>query len=172
VTASLVLQREGEGISERHVPIGDDMKKLFLAGIIQGSIRGHEIYPQDYRRHVKELLLRHVSGAEVYCPIERHPKSLEYEYERGREVFFGHVERAAASDAVIAFLPEASMGTAVEMWEAHKRGVVVLTVTPMRENWTVKFLSTRVFADLDAFERFVISGDLVRLIETHREKQQ
>jgi hypothetical protein len=74
------------------------------------------------------------------------------------------VERAAASDVVIAFLPEASMGTAVEMWEAHKRGVIVLAVTPMHENWTVKFLSTRIFPGLDEFERFVASGELARML--------
>jgi hypothetical protein len=146
------------------------MTTFFLAGIIQGSIHGREIHSQDYRKRLKTLLVKHVPGAEVYCPIENHPDSLGYSDARGREVFFGHVERAADSDALVAFLPEASMGTAVEMWEARKRGTIVLTVSPMRENWTVKFLSTRVFADLDAFEAFVRSGELERMLLGRREK--
>ena len=146
------------------------MTTFFLAGIIQGSIHGREIHTQDYRKHLKDVLLRHVPGAEVYCPIENHPDSLGYSEARGREVFFGHVERAAESDVLVAFLPEASMGTAVEMWEAHQRGTIVLTVSPLRENWTVKFLSTRVFEDLDAFERFTQSGELQRMLAGRREK--
>lgn len=146
------------------------MTTFFLAGIIQGSIDGHAIHPQDYRSHIRDILREHVPDAEVYCPIERHPNSLDYDDAHGREVFFGHIERAGASDVLIAFLPEASMGTALEMWEAYRRGCLILSVTPLQENWTVKFLSTRVFAGLDAFERFVTSGDLMRLIEAHAEK--
>ncbi len=147
------------------------MTTFFLAGIIQGSIHGSAIHPQEYRRRLKAMLLKHVSGADVYCPMENHPDSLGYSDARGREVFLGHVERAAASDVLVAFLPEASMGTAVEMWEAHRRGTIVLTVSPMRENWTVKFLSTRLFADLDAFERFVTSGELERLLAEPRKER-
>lgn len=144
------------------------MTTFFLAGIIQGSIHGLEIHSQDYRKRLKSLLLKHVPKADVYCPIENHPESLGYSEERGREVFFGHVERAAGSDVLVAFLPEASMGTAVEMWEAHRRGTIVLTVSPMAENWTVKFLSTRVFLDLDAFEAFVQSGELQEMLATRK----
>jgi len=148
------------------------MTRFFLAGIIQGSIPGHTIHPQDYRKHIKEILRTHVPGAEVYCPVEKHPSSLEYDEPHGREVYLGHVERAASSDVVVAFLPEASMGTAVEMWEAHKRGAIVLAVTPMRENWTIKFLSTCMFDGLDEFERFVTSGDLARLIRKRSETRR
>ena len=146
------------------------MTTFFLAGIIQGSIDGPAIHPQDYRSHIREILRKHVPDAEVYCPIEQHPNSLGYDDAHGREVFLGHIERAAASDVLVAFLPEASMGTAVEMWEAHKRGCIILSVTPLRENWTVKFLSTRVFAGLDAFERFVTGGGLTRLVEERAER--
>jgi hypothetical protein len=104
----------------------------------------------------------------VYCPIEHHPDSLAYDDARGREVFFGHIERVRRSDVLVAFLPEASMGTAVEMWEAHRKGLVVIAVTPMRDNWTVKFLSTRVFGGLDEFEHFVASGDLARLMGSRK----
>jgi len=145
------------------------MTKFFLAGIIQGSMQGPAIHSQDYRTHIKEVLLRHVPDAEVYCPIEHHPNSLDYEDAHARDVFLKHTAMAGDADVLVAFLPEASMGTAVEMWEAHHRERIVLTVTPMAANWTVKFLSTRVFPDLEAFERFVIDGELARLIASRSE---
>jgi len=143
------------------------MIRIFLAGIIQGSITG-AIHPQDYRSRIKDVLAKHVPDADVYCPLEHHRDSLAYDDARGRDVFFGHVERVRASDVLVAFLPEASMGTAVEMWEAHRKGLIVISVTPMRDNWTVKFLSTRIFADLDEFEHFVATGELTRLIATRK----
>jgi hypothetical protein len=145
------------------------MTTVFLAGIIQGSIRTRDIHAQDYRLELKDLLQRHLPDATVYCPIEHHPESLNYPEERARRVFFEHVEMAGDSDVVIAFLPEASMGTAVEMWEAHRRGCIVLSVTPMEANWTVRFLSTCVFADLDALKTFVASGELARLLASRGE---
>ena len=116
--------------------------KVFLAGIMQGSLEEEGLHPQNYRARIKEVLKRHVPEARVYCPVENHPKSLGYSERKGREVFFDHLEMAATCDVILAYLPEASMGTAVEMWEAHRNGRVVLTVSPMGANWTVKFLST------------------------------
>ena len=140
------------------------MTSFFIGGIIQGSINDVAIHPQDYRTRIKDLLLRWVPGADVYCPIENHPDSLRYEDTHARSVFFGHVDRCGETDVLVAYLPEASMGTAVEMYEAQRKGHIVLTISPMSANWVVKFLSTRVFADLDEFERFVESGELVELL--------
>ncbi len=148
------------------------MTTFFLAGIIQGSIPDSAIHPQEYRKRLKEVLLKHVPGADVYCPIEHHPQSLGYSEAKGLEVFFGHVEQAAGSDCLIAFVPEASMGTAVEMWEAHRRGTPVMVISPLRENWVVKFLSTRIFEDLDVFEAFVRSGELERMLAAGKGKHR
>ena len=147
------------------------MTTFFIAGIIQGSVRSDTMHPQDYRERIRKILASHVPDAEVYCPIEHHPDSLKYDDAHGREVFFDHLERAGAADVVVAFLPEASMGTAIEMWEAHRNGRIVLTVTDMTVNWSVKFLSTRIFPDLSAFERFVTDGGLVRLIRERTEQK-
>ena len=136
------------------------MTKVFIGGIIQGSIKGLEIHEQDYRSLIKDIFGKHAPECELYCPIENHPNSLEYDFERGREVFLSHVEMAAASDIFLAFIPQASMGTAVEMWEAHRRGAFVLTITPMVENWAVKFLSDKILADLDELTSFLAAGGL------------
>ena len=102
------------------------MTSFFIGGIIQGSINDVAIHPQDYRTRIKDLLLRWVPGADVYCPIENHPDSLRYEDTHARSVFFGHVDRCGETDVLVAYLPEASMGTAVEMYEAQRKGHIVL----------------------------------------------
>ena len=63
-------------------------------------------------------------------------------------------------DALIAFVPEASMGTAIEMWEAHQHGAAVLTISPLKHNWAVKFLSHAIYADEAEFVAALDSGEL------------
>ena len=139
--------------------------RFFLAGIMQGSHLAATIHHQGYRQHVKQLLADHFPGAEVYDPLADHADSLSYDDRRGREVFFHHCALCRQTDVVLAFLPEASMGTAIEMWEAHRHGRAVVTVSPMAHNWAVKFLSHAVYADLDELERALASGDLARRID-------
>lgn len=145
------------------------MTKFFLAGIIQGSIHGDDIHSQDYRERIKEIICQSIPDADVYCPIENHPNSLRYDDGYAREVFLGHIDQGAEADVLVAFLPEASMGTAVEMWEAWKSGRVVISVTPMGLNWTVKFLSTRICETLEEFEEFVSGGELSALLRSREE---
>lgn len=140
------------------------MTRIFLAGIMQGSFEHDALHPQDYRQRIREMLKRLVPDAKVYCPVENHPKSLGYSERRGREVFFDHLEMAASCDVLLAFVPEASMGTAVEMWEAHRNGRVVLTVSALTGNWTVKFLSTKILKDLEELECFLADGGLEKLL--------
>ncbi len=148
------------------------MIKVFLAGIMQGSREDDGLHPQDYRGRIREMFAQHLPDARLYCPVENHPQSLGYTHRKGREVFFDHLDMAASCDVLVAFLPEASMGTAIEMWEAHRNGRVVLTVSAMAANWTVKFLSTRLLGDLDALASFLAEGGLKRLLkENARERE-
>lgn len=139
--------------------------KFFLAGIMQGSMTERGMHEQDYRHRLRQLIEEHVPAAQVYCPLDDHKQSLTYGDGKGRDVFFHHNRLAAESDVIVAFLPSASMGTAVEMWEAHRAGRVVLSISPLAHNWVVRFLSHRVFADLEAFETAAVSGELARLLE-------
>jgi hypothetical protein len=54
------------------------------------------------------------------------------------------------------------MGTALEMWEAYRAGRPIFAISPLNHNWVIQSLSTRVFADLDAFCAWVAAGDLER----------
>ena len=137
---------------------------FFLAGIMQGSHRGAVLHAQDYRRRLRELLVMHVAGAEVYDPLAEHRESLGYGEAQGRQVFFHHNRLCGAADVVIAFVPEATMGTAIEMWEAHQHGAAVITISPLKHNWAVKFLSHAIYADFAAFEAALHSGEVAKRI--------
>ncbi len=146
------------------------MPRVFLAGIIQGSLPGLQVHPQTYRDRLREAIRSAMPDAEVFCPVEGHPNSPAYTQEQARDVFFHHIGVASESDLVVAFVPEASMGTAIEMYEAYRAGVPVLAISPMETNWSVKLLSERVFPDLAAFEAFAREGGLARLIAERRSR--
>jgi hypothetical protein len=133
---------------------------VFLAGIIQGSLVETDIHDQDWRAPITDALARHVPGAEIYCHYSAHPDSITYGLPRIRETFQEGLDRAVASDLLIAFCPSASMGTAIEMYEAYRAGSAVLTVTPMGANWVVRCYSDRIFATVEQLEAFLASGEL------------
>ncbi len=139
------------------------MTTFFLAGIIQGSLTD-TIHEQDDRERLKAAVRRVMPDADVYCPIEHHPQSLAFPDDHARNVFFDLMHRAAQADVLIAYLPEASMGTAIEMWNAFHAGRVVLAVTRMTANWVIKFLSDRMFESVEALEVFLAAGGLDELL--------
>ena len=67
-------------------------------------------------------------------------------------------------DMLLAFVPEASMGTAIEMWEAHQHGAAVITISPLKLNWAVRFLSHEIYPTLVEFEADLKSGRLERRV--------
>ena len=142
--------------------------KVFLAGIIQGSIRAARIHSQDWREPIRAALARHCADAEVYCHYDAHPNSIEYDLDGIVQTLADGNQRAAEADAVVCWLPEASMGTAVEMYVAANNGVVVLAITPMTANWVIRAYSDRIFPDVAAFEGFLGGGGLEELVRRKR----
>lgn len=139
--------------------------KVFLAGIMQGSLVEPRIHSQDWRGPIQELLCKHLPQAQVYCHYSRHRGSIKYEQQDIVATMEEGIRLAGQSDVLVAYLPSASMGTAIEMYEAFRRGAVVLTISPLAANWVVRCYSDRVFADLESFERFLATSELDRLIE-------
>jgi nucleoside 2-deoxyribosyltransferase len=130
-------------------------KRIFLAGVIQGSHRDKTIHEQDYRGRLKSIIDRHWPEAVVYDPFDGHENSVEYDDETGQKTFNGSLEKIGKCDLVIAYLPVASLGTAIEIWESFKKKIPVWTITDMKENWVVRFCSERVFEDIDALEEYL-----------------
>jgi len=145
--------------------------RIFLAGIMQGSLAHAAVHDQDYRRHLKALLAAHLPDAHVYDPLADHADSIAYDDALGREVFLRHNEMCRDVDVLLAFLPEASMGTAIEMWEAYQNGAAVIAISPLAVNWVVRFLSHVVYADLGAFEADLCSGQLAQRIAEIRQRR-
>jgi hypothetical protein len=139
--------------------------RFFLAGIMQGSHTAAKCHGQEYRAHLTQLIERHFHDAEVYDPHVKHATSLAYDHETGRDVFFRHNRMCREVDVLVAFVPEASMGTAIEMWEAYRHGAAVITISPLHRNWAVKFLSHALYADMPAFEAALQSGEVAKQIE-------
>ncbi len=147
--------------------------RFFIAGIMQGSHREAVLHEQGYRSHVKSLLEHHYPEADIYDPLANHQDSLDYDDAMSREVFNRHNFLCREVDVVIAFVPEASMGTAIEMWEAHEHGHgIVIAISPLSHNWAVRFCSHIIFLDIDAFEAELSSGmleqEIARLLEEKR----
>jgi hypothetical protein len=141
--------------------------RIFLAGIMQGSHLGAVMHYQGYREQLRELLQKHLPEAEVYDPLADHTLSLNYTDERAREVFLHHNRMCSEVDVLIAFVPEASMGTAIEMWEAWRANRMVIAISPLSLNWTIKYCSHLIYADLESFQAELVSGELVEKIDLH-----
>ncbi len=67
-------------------------------------------------------------------------------------------------DVLIAYIPEASMGTAIEMWEAHANARFVITITPLIHNWVVQITSNVIYGTVSAFVESLRSGEIDKLI--------
>ena len=144
--------------------------RFFLAGVMQGSHTEAAIHDQGYRERIKQLIEAHFPQAEVYDPLADHSESIAYDEPTGRDVFFRHNEMCRKVDVLVAFLPEASMGTAIEMWEAYQHGAAVITISPMEHNWAVKFLSHELYHDVEQFQAALKSGRIAGRIAAVRDK--
>lgn len=138
------------------------INSFFLAGIIQGSRKGKILHDQGYRQRIKNILKKYFPKSQIIDPVDVHPNSVEYDYKTGESVFRESIKQATECDCLIAYLPQASMGTAIEIWECRKKKIPVWTITKMKENWTIKFLSTEIFKSLEEFERFLKNTGLRR----------
>ena len=138
--------------------------KVFIAGIMQGSRLDREIDDQSYRTRIANALLAQYPAAEIIDPNELHPEGVGYDDQQARTTLLDMARLAGQSDLLVAYAPHASMGTAIEMWQAFQAGAVILTISPMGENWVVKHLSDAVFADLERFRAWIANGGLQPMI--------
>jgi len=142
--------------------------RFFLAGIMQGSRHELTLHDQNYRDRLREALLAQFPEADIYDPLADHSDSITYQDGTARDVFYHHNRMCREVDVLIAFVPEATMGTAIEMWEAHEHGrALVISISPLAKNWAVKFSSHVIYADMAAFETALASGEVAALFSKH-----
>jgi hypothetical protein len=141
--------------------------QIFIGGIMQGSRRDRYIDDQDYRRRITELVLEVHPDVEVLDPNEIHPNGVDYDDLQAKETLLSLFALASKADVLIAYAPQASMGTAIEIWQAYQAGAPVVTISPMDGNWVIRHLSAAVLPDLDAFRLWLADGGLDKVTKLH-----
>jgi hypothetical protein len=139
--------------------------KVFIAGIMQGSRMDRYIDDQDYRRTIAEALADHRIDVEVLDPNKLHPNGVDYDDAMAKATLLEMANLASKADLLVAYVPKASMGTALEMLKAFEANVPVVTISPMAANWVIKHLSSVVLPNLDAFREWVTNGELDKLLK-------
>lgn len=142
--------------------------KFFLAGIIQGSKQDLSVHKQSYRDLLKPVLGKAFPNANVFCPVADHPNSVNYSDKKANDVFHYHLDEIRQCDCLLVYLPEASMGSAIEMWIAHQEKIPIISISPMTANWVIRLLATKNVANLDEFIKLVESGELLEILQVHR----
>lgn len=137
--------------------------KVFFGGIIQGSIVGKDIHSQNYRKRIIQSLKSSYPEINIFDPVENHEDSVHYDDDRARQVFFDHLGILRTCDLMIAFLPEASLGTAIEMREAYEHEIPILTISPMTHNWVIRIMSARNFLSVDEFADYISANDIFEI---------
>lgn len=138
--------------------------RVFLAGIIQGARTDDGIHHQGYRKQIRDAISVAYPEAQFIDPHEENLGRLEWSRELQREMFLRYVTEAGQCDVLVAWLPEPSMGTSVEMYEAYRMEVPVLAISPLTGTWAVFSLATRTFPDLEAFSAFVRTPGFAELV--------
>ncbi len=134
--------------------------QIYIAGIMQGSREDDLVNTQDYRSVIAEALEKKYANVSVIDPFALYPESINYDIKQARKTFEDEVMLAAEADMLIAYLPEASMGTAIEMWVAHKAGKRIIAVTPLAHNWVVRLTADEVLPDLESLLAAIEDGRL------------
>lgn len=139
--------------------------KIFIAGIMQGSTKGHGILTQDYRKIIRDVVITYLPDAKIVDPFSLFPDSVSFDDQRANQVLFQMAAEAGSSDVVIAYLPQASMGTALEMMRAFDNGKIVISISPMEKNWFIRALSAKVFPTIDDFCAWAHQTQLAELFD-------
>lgn len=138
--------------------------KIFLSGVMQGSMKGKGIQGQGYRQMIGEAIKNRHPNAEIVDPFRMFPDSVDYDMQRAREVLFSMGEAAADADILVAYLPKASMGSAFEMLRAHDNGTAIISISPMEENWFIQSVSEKLFLSMDEFLAWLDEADLGEMV--------
>ena len=138
--------------------------KIFISGVMQGSKKGQGIQGQGYRQIISDAVKIRHPDAEICDPFSLFPDSVEYDDQRSKQVLFEMADAAASADVEIAYLPEASMGTALEMIRAYDNGKTIISISTLEKNWFIRAVSTKIFLSLDDFCAWIHQTNLAELI--------
>lgn len=139
---------------------------VFIAGVMQGERRDDQIETQDYRSRIAQALQTTIPGVTITDPFALNPNSVNYGEEQARSTFLTMTKKAGEADLLIAYLPQVSMGTAMEMWEAYQAGVYIIAVTPHVHHWAIRFTADEIVPDLDSLIEMIGNGRFAHIPKT------
>lgn len=134
--------------------------RVFISGIIQGSSQDHGIEGQNYRQLIAQALRARHPDVEIVDPWELYPDAVSYPREKAKQTLLEEIELARTCDVMIVYVPQASMGSALEMWAAYEAGARIIAISEMTRNWVVQSLSAHILPTLDDFLAFIEEGGL------------
>ncbi len=137
---------------------GSQPLRIFFSGIMQATRSDGLIEDQHYRVRLREAFQRCLPDANIVDPWTENPDSINYGEAQARQTFLSMVRKAKDVDLLVAYIPTASMGSAMEMWQAFENNVYVITISPMIHHWAIRFSSHEIFPDLDAFLELLENG--------------
>lgn len=132
--------------------------RVFFSGIMQATRSDNQIEDQDYRVRLRNAFQTCLPDVYITDPWAENPDSVNYAEEQARHTFLSMVRSAKDVDLLVAYIPFASMGSAMEMWQAFENNVYVITISPLIHHWAIRFASHEIFPDLDAFLQLLENG--------------
>ena len=131
--------------------------KIYISGILRGS-RENEFYPQCYRKRIVDIIQKSWESAVVHCPNIKGAVSDTETLKDTAKEFEQQLSMLKKSNIVVAYIPEASMGCAIEVYNASMRGKYVVTITPMKSNRMIRMFSHEIYDSVDSFEQACLVG--------------
>lgn len=142
--------------------------KVFIAGVMQGNKKNDRIHNQNYRKEIVKALGYLTDNLEIIGTSINSSDRSKLTDKQASEIFFNSCFAVRKADVVIVYVPEASMGTAVEMWEAWKNNVPIITISQLKYNWVIKLLSTKLYSTIAELSQGIKAGDLQIIIKRKR----
>lgn len=137
---------------------------VFIAGVMQAERLDDQIVSQDYRTRITQTLQSAIPQVTITDPFALNPGSVNFDEARARDTFLTMTRKAAEADLLIAYLPQVSMGTAMEMWEAYQAGAYIIAITPHVHHWAIRFTTNEILPDLDSLEEMIGNGRLHQIM--------
>lgn len=131
---------------------------VFIAGVMQGQREDKAVESQSYREQITAVLQEHYPQITITDPWVLNPVGIDYDEARARELFLSLTRRASEADVLIAYLPQISMGTAMEMWQAYQSGVYIIAVSPFVNHWAIRFTANEILPDLESLLERIKNG--------------
>lgn len=132
-----------------------DSFRVYIAGTMSGN-SNDTLVDQSYRKRIADILIETYPDIVIDDPLKDHQGSLEYDDEKAKVAFADCLRRSSyEADMVVAYIPEASMGTALEIYEAFRNGKYIVIITPLLNNWIVRLYGDIAFSSIESFAAWV-----------------